>query len=102
MTLKSILLNQSGFFFALTLLLGCNRSSTTYNILDFAARGDARTMNTNAINKAIINCNKNGGGTVWIPRGTYISGTLVLLSNVNLHLDPVAVLLGSRHTSDYL
>jgi polygalacturonase len=91
-----------GYLSAMVMLFGCHSPSTTYNILDFGAKGDGKTINTRAINKAIIRCNRNGGGTVWIPPGTYISGTVVLLSNVILHLDPGAVLMGSRDTSDYL
>jgi polygalacturonase len=83
-------------------LFGCHQPSTTYNILSFGARGDGKTINTQAINQAIIRCNRNGGGTVLIPPGNFVSGTIVLLSDVDLHLDPGAILVGSKDTSDYL
>jgi len=73
-----------------------------YNILDFGAIGNNLTINTQSINKTIADCNKNGGGTVRIPSGTFVSGTVVLLSNVNLRLDAGAKLVGSKDTSDYL
>ncbi|HZK98206.1 MAG TPA: glycosyl hydrolase family 28 protein [Prolixibacteraceae bacterium] len=73
-----------------------------YNILDFGAIGDGLTINTQFINKTIVDCNKNGGGTVIIPSGTFFSGTVVLLSNVNLRLEAGAKLVGSKDTSDYL
>jgi polygalacturonase len=82
--------------------MSCSRPEGTYNIIDFGARGDGSTINTLAINKAVAACNKKGGGTVVIPPGNFITGTVVLLSNVNFHLEPGAVITGSRDTSDYL
>jgi len=84
------------------LVMSCRSKTTSYNILDYGAKGDGKTMNTKAINKTIEICNSNGGGTVLIPPGTFVSGTVVLLSNVNFHLEPGAILIGSRDTSDYL
>lgn len=80
----------------------CSYKSGSFNILDFGARGDGITMNTKAINKAVETCNKKGGGTVLIPPGTFVTGTVVLLSNVDFHFEPGAILIGSRDTSDYL
>jgi polygalacturonase len=82
--------------------ISCSNQTSSYNILDFGARGDGKTMNTKAINKAVEICNKKGGGTVLIPPGTFVTGTVVLLSNVNFNLEPGAILIGSRDTSDYL
>jgi len=77
-------------------------ATPVYNILDYGAKGDGTTINTTAINKAIQTCHANGGGTVEIPQGTFVSGTVILLSNVELHLDMGAVLLGSKDTADYM
>jgi polygalacturonase len=82
--------------------ISCTRQDGMYNILDFGAKGDGKSINTLAINKAVEACNKKGGGTVVVPPGNFVSGTVVLLSNVNFHLDPGAVLAGSKDTSDYL
>ena len=49
-------------------------------------------LSTEAINKAIVTCNQNGGGIVLIPRGEFLTGPVVLKSNVNLHLEDGAVL----------
>lgn len=86
----------------LLLVTSCHNQNSAYSILDFGAKGDGKTMNTKAINKAVEKCNSKGGGTVVIPPGTFVSGSIVLLSNVNLHLDPGAILIGSKDTSDYL
>ena len=73
-----------------------------YNILEYGAKADGKTVNTTAINQAIEACNKAGGGTVFIPVGEFRSGTIVLLSNVTLHLDAGAILKGSDDLKDYV
>jgi polygalacturonase len=83
-------------------VMGCQQKTTLFNILDFGAVGDSLTVNTKAINIAIEEASEKGGGTVVIPPGTFISGTVILLSNVNLHFEPGSKLVGSKDTSDYL
>jgi hypothetical protein len=70
----------------------------TFNIQKFAAVADGITLNTKSINDAIKACNKNGGGVVLIPGGYWLTGPVVLLSNVNLHINRDAVL---QFTSDF-
>lgn len=72
-----------------------------YNILDYGAVNDSTVLSTNAINQAIIACAQHGGGTVIIPAGKYQSGTIILKSNVELHLEPGAYLYGSTNAADY-
>ncbi len=88
--------------FILLVVLSCKqRRKFMYSILDYGARSDSSKMNTKAINRAIVDCHKYGGGIVKIPKGVFRSGTIHLLSNVTLYLDNGAVLLGSADTSDY-
>lgn len=54
------------------------------SVLDFGAKNDGVTLNTEAINNAIKAVNAKGGGTVVIPAGLWLTGPIVLLSNVNL------------------
>jgi polygalacturonase len=75
--------------------------SSTVSVLDFGAAADGATLNTDAIQRAIDSCSKQGGGTVHFPAGRYVSGTLLLKDNVTLHLDDQAVLLGSLRIADY-
>ena len=75
--------------------------SETFDIKTFGAVADGKTINTLAIQKAIDKCKDAGGGTVLIPQGTFISGTLQLFSNIELHLDHGAILKGSDKVSDY-
>ena len=67
----------------------------------YGAKGDGRTNDGPAIQKAIDACARAGGGTVWLPAGDFLSGTLVLKSNVTFHLTPGATLRGSRQIADY-
>jgi hypothetical protein len=69
-------------------------------VTDFGAKGDGKTLNTRAIQQAIDQCTKTGG-TVLVPAGTFLTGTLYLKSNVELRLEKGAVLLGSSQPSDY-
>ena len=73
----------------------------TYNVTDFGAKGDGQTKDTAAIQKAIDECAKSGGGTVLLPAGTYLSGTVYLKSNVEFKVGQGAVLKGSPDKEDY-
>lgn len=64
----------------------------TYNILDFGAAAVDNAVNTNAIQSAINECAKNGGGEVIIPQGVFMTGSIELLSNVTLKLENGATL----------
>src|SRR6478735_2974570 len=64
----------------------------TFNILRYGAKPDGITLNTAAINNAVEACNKNGGGVVLVPIGFWLTGPLILRSNVNLHLAKDALL----------
>lgn len=67
----------------------------------FGARGDGRQKDTFPIQRAIDACAASGGGTVMISPGTYLVGTIILKSNVNLNLQAGATLLGSTDLPDY-
>src|SRR5688572_24959819 len=66
----------------------------TYDIRDFGAVGDGNATNTSAIQAAIDSCTINGGGTVLVPGGNFLTGTVELKSNVRLYLAPTAHLQG--------
>jgi hypothetical protein len=85
-------------FFCLAPVLSLQ--AAPYNIRDFGAQGDGKTLNTQAIQKAIDSCRSSGGGTVLIPAGSYLTGTLQLYSNIDLHLEQGAVLKGSPKVAD--
>jgi hypothetical protein len=75
--------------------------SRVYNVIDHGAKGDGKTLNTTAIQTAIDKCFNEKGGTVLIPAGEFICGTLELKSNVTLHIAASGKLLGSKRREDY-
>ena len=72
-----------------------------YNVKEFGAKGDGKTLDTKSIQDAIDKAYANGGGIVEISAGTYKIGTIILRDNINLHLQSGAVLLGSSDLTDY-
>lgn len=70
-----------------------------FNITDYG--GKANHDVTKAIADAIKACNQAGGGRVVIPAGTYHTGAIHLLSNVNLYIAKGATLLFSTDQKDY-
>ena len=66
-----------------------------FNVIDFGAIGDGLINDTKSIQKAIDFCAENKGGVVLFPPGVYLSGTIFLKSNINLHFMEGAILLGS-------
>jgi hypothetical protein len=76
-------------------------SPTVFNVRDYGALPDGKTLATQPIQKAIEAASAAGGGTVSLPQGTFRSGTLYLKNNVTLFLEPGATLLGSTDPHDY-
>ncbi len=88
----------------LVLLALCGFSAlqgAVFNVLDYGATGDGKTKDTTPIAKAIAACAKAGGGTVYLPPGRYLTGPVVLKSNMTLEIDGGATLLGSPDVADY-
>jgi polygalacturonase len=73
----------------------------TLNILKYGAKPDGITLNTKAINEAIADCSRKGGGVVLVPTGLWLTGPIELKSNVNLHLKKSATLLFTTDKSQY-
>jgi polygalacturonase len=70
-------------------------------ITAYGAKPDGITNNVTAIQKAIDDAWKTGGGKVVIPRGRFVSGVIHLRSNVELNIHAEAVLLASFNRADY-
>ena len=70
-------------------------------ITAFGAVGDGKTVNTEAIQAAVDRRSESGGGRVTVPPGVFVTGTLFLKDNVELHLEAGAVLRGSPDLADY-
>ena len=77
------------------------QSQKNYNIKDYGAKEGTQAINTESIQKAINAAHEAGGGRVVVPSGTFATGTLILKSNVEIHLQEKAELLGSPKIKDY-
>lgn len=85
------------------LLAGCFFSlrAQVFNITTYGAVGNGTTLNTTAIQAAIDACYNAGGGTVEVPAGNFLTGTLILKSNVNFHIAQGATITGSSNINHY-
>lgn len=72
-----------------------------YNIVDYGAQQDSGILATEAIAKAIAAASEAGGGTVYVPAGTFLTGAIFLTSNIELRLNPGAVLSFSTSPDDF-
>jgi polygalacturonase len=72
-----------------------------YPVTDFGALSDGTTVNTQAIQKAIDTCSANGGGTVVLRGGTFLSGALFLKKGTHLRIDKDAILKATLNPADY-
>jgi polygalacturonase len=66
--------------------------SRTFQLTDYGAVGDGKTMNTDAFKRAIAAVDQAGGGRLIIPKGVFRTGPFVLCSKLDLHLDSGSVI----------
>src|SRR6185503_10118021 len=85
-------------------MIGDRSSAATVSsrsILDYGAKPDGKTLSNKAIQRAIDEVAKSGGGTVLIPAGVFLTGLIELKSRVTLNLAEGSTLLGSTSLEDY-
>jgi hypothetical protein len=75
--------------------------SVACRVKAYGAKGDGIALDTVAINAAVQDCHSRGGGTVVVEPGTYRTGTIYLLDNTTLKLEPGSRILGSENLADY-
>lgn len=97
--LKTLLLLYFALSFSYNAFSINNRD--IYNVRKYGAKGNGRNIDTESINHAIDICNKSGGGTVLIPKGIYLIGTVVLKNDVSIYLEEGAVLKGTSDLKQY-
>ena len=73
-----------------------------YNVEDFGAKADGHTLNTRIIQKAIDYVSSHGGGRLVFQAGNFVTGSIYMKSNVTLHLEHGASILGSNNPFDYV
>ena len=88
--------------FLMLMLSAIPAMAVDYHILSYGAKCDTTVLSTVALQQAIDDCSKAGGGRVVVPAGIYKIGTIVLKSNVHLYLEQGATLYGSTDLRDYL
>lgn len=76
------------------------KARSVFNVRNFGAKGDGKTLDNPAINKAIDAAAEAGGGTVVVPAGTYLCGSIRLQSNIHLVIDAGARILGAPQSMD--
>lgn len=79
----------------LTLYFGVAMATGVFNVRDYGAKGDGKTLDSPAINAAIEAAVRDGGGQVLLPAGTYLSGSIRMKSNIDLHLSAGCTILAA-------
>lgn len=87
--------------FTLAALPAAAAGAAVCDITAYGAVADGKSQNARAIQDAVDHCAAGGGGVVAVPRGRFLTGTIILKSNVTLRLAQGAVLLGSPKLEDY-
>ena len=70
-------------------------TSAVYNVRDYGATGDGTTLDSPAINAAILAADAAGGGTVVLPAGDYLSYSVRLRSHITLQIEAGATLIAA-------
>ncbi len=90
----------------LLFVIGCvsnlNAQTKDFNVRDYGAGGDGKTLDTKAIQGALDACSKAGGGTVLFPPGDYLSQRLMLHSKTTVQIEKGATLLAYTNQDEYL
>jgi len=102
---KRVPLNQGSLYddleFSMPVVAEPVISSYTVSITDFGAVPDGVTLNTEAFSKAIEDVSAKGGGKVVIPGGLWLTGPVILRSNINFHAEKGALVIFSTDKSLY-
>ncbi|HEY3762488.1 MAG TPA: glycoside hydrolase family 28 protein [Verrucomicrobiae bacterium] len=83
------------FCFVVAVALHAAPINNIYDVRHFGARGDGKHLDSPAINRAILKASAHGGGTVLLPAGTYLCGSIHLTNDINLVIDTGATILGA-------
>ena len=80
-----------------------DKLESSFNVVDFGAVADGKTLNSKSIQTAINAAhNAIGGGRILFPKGVFLSGSFELKSNVDVYLEEGTILLGSTNPEDYI
>jgi len=100
--MKNLLSNKITLLFILLIISITTFAQKVVVATDMNIVGDGQTLNTKAIQKAIDYCHaRKKGGCLVFPKGKYLTGTIVLKSNVTIKIEKDAYILGSVNPYDY-
>jgi polygalacturonase len=77
-------------------------SAKVFDVRQYGAAGDGKTLDTEAIQKALDECGNTGGGIVLFPAGTYLSKPIILRSKTTIQLDEGAKLQATTNHADFM
>lgn len=89
------------FILCLAVTLVSSAEAKVFNVRNFGAIGDGTNLDTAAFQKTLDACAAAGGGTVTVPAGRYLIGSIVLGDHTTLRLEKLATLAGSPNIADY-
>lgn len=90
------------YFLLLMAFAHLTLSARDFDITEFGATSDTTMLSTSAIQNAIDECSREGGGRVVVPPGNFKTGSILLKSNVHLYLEEGATIYGSTDIKDYV
>lgn len=89
-------------FILISFLFSSQLNAKTVNMKLLGADDSGNVINTELINRTIADLSDEGGGTLYFPAGTYLTGAVKLKSNITIELESGATLLFSDNFDDYL
>jgi polygalacturonase len=92
---------HEGIEFAMPRVMEPEFPDYAVSVVDFGAVGDGQTQNSDAFAKAIAVVSEKGGGRVTVPRGIWLTGPIVMKSNINLHVEAGALVIFSKKKDLY-
>lgn len=90
------------YFIAFVVLIAHQIHAETYNIKELGADTTGEELCTHLINETIQLASKDGGGTIYFPTGTYLTGPITLQSNITLYIEAGAILKFTSEFKEYL
>ncbi len=88
--------------FMIANVIAASVSAERVDMKQAGAKADGKTLNTELINTTLSRLSREGGGTLYFPSGTYLTGSIRMQSNTTLELEKGATLLFSTNFDDYL